>query len=96
MDTPQLRKYPSLYNHFNHSSSSLPKMPEEDQITRDVRESIMNEYSIKPSDEVSESGRLIPKANNCEGPFHGHVKGVLDDEDGKSLHYLAPAITSQR
>lgn len=46
----------------------------------------MDEYSIEPFDEVSESGRPIPKANNCEGPFHGDVKGLLDDEDGKSPH----------
>ena len=71
-------------------------MPEEDQTTRDVREAIMNECSIEPPDEVPECGRLIAKANNCEGPFHGQVKGVLDDEDGKSPHYLRPAPTSQR
>lgn len=64
-------------------------MPEEDQITDDVREAIMDDYDTEPSDDGSESERLMPKANNCEGPFHGHVKGLLDDEDGKSLHYLA-------
>lgn len=69
-------------------------MSEEDQIMRDVREAIMDEYSIELSSEVLESGRLIPKANSCEGPFHGDVKGLLDDEDGRSPHYLAPATTS--
>ena len=56
----------------------------------------MDEYSAEPSDEVSDGGRLIPKANNCEGPFHGHVKGLLDDDDGKSSPYLASVTISQR